>query len=97
MQFFLLSPIFLFMLIRWGKKCLYIFTGIIITVGIYVISLHVIRGYGFMGAKTDKAEMWETEIFAQSQNRIGPWLIGLLLGHHLFETRNQKFNISKVG
>lgn len=96
MQLFLLSPIFLFMLVRWGNKCIYIFTGLILASGIYVIVLHFIRGYGFMGARIYKEEQWEYEIFPQTHIRIGPWLIGLLLGYYLFQTRDQRLTISKV-
>lgn len=96
MQFFLVSPIFLFMLVKWGKKCFYIFGVIIIASCTSVFVFVHVNQFNWINYMGEKFSDYDPLIFHQTQHRIGPWLIGLLLGYYVFSIRDKRLVLSQV-
>ncbi|XP_062124806.1 nose resistant to fluoxetine protein 6-like isoform X1 [Drosophila sulfurigaster albostrigata] len=96
MQLYILSPIFLIALYKWGKKA----AG-----GIFVLML-LLSGCLFATMMTGKypVNLDKGNINGESQRKLylathvhaAPWLIGFLLGYFLHLNRNKSFQLNRI-
>lgn len=95
MQFFIVSPIFLYLLARFGSKCYWIIGAISVASGLSITICSYVYQFNWINHTGDKYADWDPLIFHNTWHRIGPWLIGMLLGYYMFQTRDQRLALSK--
>jgi hypothetical protein len=98
MQLFWLSPLLLFPLYRYGKK---IVAAIPILVALSIscrFAVSYINDFKAYTSLMDTAGilLHKKTIYIATQTRMGPWLIGVLLGYVLVCTKGRKIEIDKV-
>lgn len=91
-----MSPFFLYLLAKFKKHCLYIFGAFALASSISIFTIAYINGINWANHFRDKLDIYDPVIFYQTQHRIGPWLVGLLLGYYLFVTRDKQLYLSRM-
>ncbi|XP_030080652.1 nose resistant to fluoxetine protein 6-like [Drosophila hydei] len=96
MQLYILSPIFLLSLYRWGKKA---------AAGIFVFML-LLSACLFSTMMTDKyfihleygiiSNNVQRKIYYATHTHAAPWLIGVLFGYFLHVNRNKNFQLNRI-
>ncbi|XP_017046357.1 nose resistant to fluoxetine protein 6 [Drosophila ficusphila] len=92
MQLFLISPILLFALYKWGKKA---------AAGIFVLMV-LLSGCLFATMMVNNYSITNLDLSLQKQmyfythTHAAPWLIGFLFGYFLYVTKGKKFQLSWV-
>ncbi|XP_051862819.1 nose resistant to fluoxetine protein 6-like [Drosophila albomicans] len=96
MQLYILSPIFLIALYKWGKKAAW---------GIFVFML-LLSGCLFATMMTNKYQLYlekggtseeaQRKIYHATHTHAAPWLIGLLCGYFLHLNRNRTFKLNQI-
>ncbi|XP_051862820.1 nose resistant to fluoxetine protein 6-like [Drosophila albomicans] len=91
MQLYILSPIFLISLYKWGKKA----AG-----GIFVLML-LLSGCLFATMMTNKYGVFldfegQRKLYYATHVHAAPWLIGLLFGYFLHLNRNKSFKLIRI-
>ncbi|XP_017091603.2 nose resistant to fluoxetine protein 6 [Drosophila bipectinata] len=94
MQLFLISPILLIALYKWGKKAaggifvlMILFSGCLFATQI-VNDYHMLLRY----TSTEASK----KLYFATHTHAAPWLIGFLFGYFLHLNRGRKFQLSKV-
>ncbi|CAH1797227.1 unnamed protein product [Owenia fusiformis] len=87
MQFFIISSIILIILIKWPKVA-YITIALLFCVNCTVTAIEAFRIRSSPTLQNDHAEYWNS-MFTKPWCRIGPYLIGILLGVLLYETEGR--------
>ncbi|XP_043863221.1 nose resistant to fluoxetine protein 6-like isoform X1 [Drosophila mojavensis] len=96
MQLYILSPIFLLCLYKWGKKA---------AAGIFVLML-LLSACLFCTMMTDKYYIYlengklsdeaQRKIYYATHTHAAPWLIGVLFGYFLHVNRSKKFQLNRI-
>ncbi|EDW67402.2 uncharacterized protein Dvir_GJ24123 [Drosophila virilis] len=90
MQLYILSPIFLLALYKWGKKA---------AAGIFVFML-LLSACLFSTMMTNKqgllAGEGQRKLYFATHTHAAPWLIGALFGYFLHVNRNKNFQLSRI-
>ncbi|XP_051859907.1 nose resistant to fluoxetine protein 6-like [Drosophila albomicans] len=96
MQLYILSPIFLLTLYKWGKKA---------AAGIFVLML-LLSGCLFATMMTGKYAVnvaigdlgveGQRKLYLATHTHAAPWLIGALLGYFLHANRNRSFKLHRI-
>lgn len=98
MQLFWLSPLLLYPLHRYGKKFI---AAIPILVALSISCRFAVSYTNNFKAYTSLMDtagilLHKQLIYIATQTRMGPWLLGVLLGYILIITKDQKVKINKV-
>lgn len=98
MQLFWLSPLLLYPLHRYGKKFI---AAIPILVALSISCRFAVSYNNDFKAYTSLMDtagilLHKKLIYIATQTRMGPWLLGVLLGYVLIITKDKKVKINKV-
>lgn len=96
MQIFIVSPIFLYLLVKFGRKCFYMFGAITIASGASIFVIIHLYDFNWMSSISDRFFEFDILIFHETQHRVGPWVIGMYLGYYVYEMRDKPLPWSKV-
>ncbi|KAH8415320.1 hypothetical protein KR222_003250 [Zaprionus bogoriensis] len=88
MQLYLISPLFLFALYRWGKKAAYAMVLLIVLLTVWLFTIMMVEEYSmFYNSKSQGVLYFATHMHAT------PWLIGGVFGYFLHATRGKTYKL----
>ncbi|XP_062124808.1 nose resistant to fluoxetine protein 6-like isoform X3 [Drosophila sulfurigaster albostrigata] len=96
MQLYILSPIFLIALYKWGKKAAAAIFLLMLLLSGCLFATIMTKKYpvdfakGGISGESNRKLYWATHVHA------APWLIGLLLGYFLHLNRNKSFKLNRI-
>ncbi|KAH8352937.1 hypothetical protein KR084_007429, partial [Drosophila pseudotakahashii] len=97
MQLYIISPLFLIALYKWGKKAvggivllILLLTGCVFSI-VMLRDLQVFDRNGNLGGDSPKMRL----IYYTTHARATPWLIGLLFGYFLHHQNGRKYRLPK--
>ncbi|KAH8347530.1 hypothetical protein KR059_012046 [Drosophila kikkawai] len=94
MQMFILSPIMLIALYKWGKKAAAgIFVLIVLLSGCLFATM-MVNNYSML-MKTFSQEAMN-KMYSATHTHATPWLIGFLFGYFLYLNRGREFHLKRV-
>ncbi|KAH8347531.1 hypothetical protein KR059_012045, partial [Drosophila kikkawai] len=94
MQLFLLSPILLISLYKWGKKAAAGIVILIVLLSGCLFATMLANNYSMLFRKISRARVMK--VYFATHTHATPWLIGFLFGYFLHLNRNKKFQLSRV-
>lgn len=97
MQLYLVSPLIVYPLWRWGRRVLIVIGGLILAsmgcvIGSFLVNdLHL----AFVDAgRTDQSRMALT--YQPTHTRMGAWLVGVIVGFVFYQTKHRRVVMSKA-
>lgn len=91
-QLYLISPLILFPLYKWGYKVFPFAAAATLAASLYVTIRSIQEKFNFFY----RTLFWWFKLYYATHCRFGSWLIGILFGYFLFETRNKRIELSKA-
>ncbi|XP_033166122.1 nose resistant to fluoxetine protein 6 [Drosophila mauritiana] len=94
MQLYILSPLLLIGLYKWGKKAAWAIVGIVVLLSGCLFATQMVNNYSMSiknGGGDDEAN---SKLYLATHTHAAPWLIGFLFGYFLHLNRDRKFQIS---
>ncbi|XP_060663280.1 nose resistant to fluoxetine protein 6-like [Drosophila nasuta] len=95
MQLYLLSPIFLIALYRWGKKAAAAIVLLILVLSSYLFATMIVNNYS-MQIRGDAVKRGEPFIYFPIHVRASTWLVGVLFGYFLYLTKGKRFQLNRL-
>ncbi|KAH8387904.1 hypothetical protein KR093_010285, partial [Drosophila rubida] len=90
MQLYVISPLLLIALYKWGKKAVAGIVVIMLLLAACLFSMMMVRDYSLqMMRDSDK-------IYFSTHTRASPWIIGLLFGYFLHVNRGKTFKLNRL-
>ncbi|XP_032296332.1 nose resistant to fluoxetine protein 6 [Drosophila virilis] len=90
MQLYIISPLLLIALYKWGKKAIAGIVVLMLLLAACLFSMMVVRGYSLSsGGMSD-------EIYFTTHTRASPWIIGLIFGYYLHVNRGKTFKLNRL-
>ncbi|KAH8360230.1 hypothetical protein KR093_011437 [Drosophila rubida] len=96
MQLYLLSPIFLIALYKWGKKAAAGIFVFMLLLSACLFSTMMTNKYQFYLEKGGMSEEALRKIYHATHTHAAPWLIGLLCGYFLHLNRHRTFKLNHI-
>ncbi|XP_021707319.1 nose resistant to fluoxetine protein 6 isoform X1 [Aedes aegypti] len=99
MQLFILSPLVIYPLWRWGRKILYVIAVLILLSMGCVIAAFLINNLRLAfvdSGKHPKDKNRQVLVYYPTHIRMGAWLIGVMLGYIMHLTKHRIVRLSKV-
>ncbi|KAH8347528.1 hypothetical protein KR059_012044 [Drosophila kikkawai] len=94
MQLFILSPILLISLYKWGKKAA---AGIFVLIVLFsgcLFATMMVNNYSMLIKNTNSEAT--RKLYLATHTHAAPWLIGFLFGYFLYLNRGKKFRLSRI-
>lgn len=95
MQLYILSPIFLIALYRWGKRAVAAILVLMLVLTSYLFATMVINNYS-MQIRGDAVRRGEPFIYFPIHVRASTWLVGVLFGYFLHLNRGRSFKLNRI-
>ncbi|XP_058817531.1 nose resistant to fluoxetine protein 6-like [Topomyia yanbarensis] len=96
MQLYVLSPLIIYPLWRWGRKILIaIVILVLLSMGCVFATIQV-KNIRIAFAATGQLPNRMTLTYYPTHARMGAWLVGVVLGYILHETKGRRFVMSKL-
>ncbi|XP_032311125.1 nose resistant to fluoxetine protein 6-like [Drosophila ananassae] len=92
MQLFILSPIFLFALYKWGKKAAAGIVVLVLLLSACLFATMMVNDYSMLMKRTSVDAM--ANMYYATHTHAAPWLIGFLFGYFLHLNRAKKFQLN---
>ncbi|EDW77538.2 uncharacterized protein Dwil_GK24554 [Drosophila willistoni] len=96
MQMFIISPILLISLYKWGKKAAAGIVVLILLLSACLFSSMMIGGYSMFIKNISVIPESHPVIYRATHTHAAPWLIGALFGYFVHETKDKKFQLSRI-
>ncbi|KAH8312734.1 hypothetical protein KR044_012561 [Drosophila immigrans] len=96
MQLYILSPIFLLALYKWGKKAAAAIFVLMLLLSACLFATMMTNKYPVNlenGVTPDEAQR---KLYYATHTHAAPWLIGVLFGYFLHVNRNKSFNLNHI-
>ncbi|XP_055845377.1 nose resistant to fluoxetine protein 6-like [Episyrphus balteatus] len=93
-QLYVLSPLLLIPMWKWGKKVVYVVIALIIAAIAWVMAVFFMKGFTAMSVGGNDGE-WELT-YTPMHTRCGSWLIGFILGYFMHKNRQTKFHLPRI-
>ncbi|KAH8356383.1 hypothetical protein KR084_009551, partial [Drosophila pseudotakahashii] len=93
MQLFLISPILLIAIYKWGKKAAAGIIVLIVLLSGCLFATMMVNNYSMMKNYTYVAQ---TKMYFATHTHATPWLIGFLFGYFLYLNQGRKFKLSWI-
>ncbi|KAH8386780.1 hypothetical protein KR093_002451, partial [Drosophila rubida] len=93
MQLYLLSPLFLYALYKWGKKAAIGIVVLMVLLLIWLFTLMMVKEYSMLlrnGLKADDSQRW---LYFATHLHATPWLVGAVFGYVLHVNRGKSFKL----
>ncbi|XP_065079673.1 nose resistant to fluoxetine protein 6-like [Ochlerotatus camptorhynchus] len=99
MQLFVLSPLLIYPLWKWGRRVLYIIAVLILlsmgcVVGSFLVNNLRLAFVDSGRQAIDKSRM--VLVYYPTHTRVGAWLVGVILGYILHQTKHHRIQLSKI-
>ncbi|KAH8241173.1 hypothetical protein KR032_001440 [Drosophila birchii] len=94
MQLFILSPILLISIYKWGKKAAAGIVVLIVLLSGCLFATMMVNNYSML-LKNSNTEATR-KLYLATHTHAAPWLIGFLFGYFLHLNRGKKFRLSRV-
>lgn len=94
-QLFVLSPILIYPLWRWRNKFFFMLPVIVVLNQVCIFATtykYRIKPIYFTGDSMD----WFSKFYFVTHMRVGSWVVGIMLGYIMFQSREKKVKIPKV-
>ncbi|SPP73715.1 nose resistant to fluoxetine protein 6 [Drosophila guanche] len=96
MQLYIISPILLLALYRWGKKAAGGILLLMLLLSSCLFATILIKNYKVLFKNGGMDQDMQRELYSQTHNHAAPWLVGLLFGYFLHLTRGKQFQMSRL-
>ncbi|XP_044739779.1 O-acyltransferase like protein-like [Chrysoperla carnea] len=95
MQLYILSPLILIPIGKWPKITPYFFVVLVV---LFTVIPTWVAWHFEIPALAMMADIpnWHFIYYAQVHTRAGPWIIGLVMGYILFQTKHKKCRMNKI-
>ncbi|XP_063704130.1 nose resistant to fluoxetine protein 6-like isoform X2 [Culicoides brevitarsis] len=93
-QLYLISPLILYPLWKYGDKILWIILGVIFTIVTYTMLISIYKEIFVSWFLRDTADLYRY-LYSQTHVKAMPWLIGIYLGYVLFKFKEKYVVFSK--
>ncbi|KAL7744527.1 hypothetical protein ACLKA6_017049 [Drosophila palustris] len=90
MQLYVISPLLLFALYKWGKKA---FAGIVV---IMLLLAACLFSTMMVGGYTMQNMIDSDKLYLATHTHASPWIIGLLFGYYLHVNRGKSFKLNRL-
>ncbi|KAH8278497.1 hypothetical protein KR018_004097 [Drosophila ironensis] len=91
MQLFIISPILLFSLYKWGKKAAAGIVVLVLLLSACLFATMMVNDYSMLLKQTSVDSM--SSMYYATHTHAAPWLIGFLFGYFLHINQGRKFQI----
>ncbi|XP_022209522.2 nose resistant to fluoxetine protein 6-like isoform X3 [Drosophila obscura] len=95
MQLYLISPLLLIALYKWGKKAAAGIVVLVLLVSSCLFTTMMINEFTML-AKVLTKEDASKKVYSATHTHAAPWLIGFLFGYFLHLNRGKKFQLSRI-
>ncbi|XP_017083961.2 nose resistant to fluoxetine protein 6-like [Drosophila eugracilis] len=96
MQLYIISPILLVALYKWGKKAAAVIVLLIVLLSGCLFATMMINHYTFLIKKKSGNDMANHRLYQSTHRHAAPWLIGFLFGYFLHLNRGKKFQLNRL-
>ncbi|XP_030378335.1 nose resistant to fluoxetine protein 6-like [Scaptodrosophila lebanonensis] len=96
MQLYILSPIFLFALYKWGKKAAAGIFLFMLLLSACLFSEMVIKKYSMNIINKSTPANSQIKIYFATHTHAAPWLVGFLFGYFLHLNRGKSFKLNRI-
>ncbi|XP_017066870.1 O-acyltransferase like protein [Drosophila eugracilis] len=96
MQLFILSPILLIGLFKWGKKAAAGILLLILLTSACLFATIVTNNYGVIFSDGSHIPEVQKKIYYATHTHAAPWLIGILFGYFLHLIRGRNFQLNRL-
>ncbi|KAH8385578.1 hypothetical protein KR200_000705 [Drosophila serrata] len=94
MQLFILSPILLISLYKWGKKAAAGIVVLIVLLSGCLFATMMVNNYSMLIKHTSNNAT--RKLYLATHTHAAPWLIGFLFGYFVYLNRGKKFQLSRI-
>lgn len=94
-QLFVISPFLIYPAWRWGWKYLWSLPVLALMSSIYLLTISLLRGFTVLSRYMGDANEFNRLIYYATHGRLGPWLIGIVLGFILHKFKGKDVKLSK--
>ncbi|EDX14074.1 GD18369 [Drosophila simulans] len=94
MQLYILSPLLLIGLYKWGKKAAWAIVGIVVLLSGCLFATQMVNHYSMSIKYVLVPPCTNSKLYLATHTHAAPWLIGFLFGYFLHLNRGRKFQIS---
>ncbi|XP_030378183.1 nose resistant to fluoxetine protein 6-like [Scaptodrosophila lebanonensis] len=96
MQMYILSPIFLLALYKWGKKAAAGIFLLMLLLSACLFSEMVIKEYSMNTSNLVRQPDSMIKIYLATHTHASPWLVGFLFGYFLHVNRGKQFKLNRI-
>ncbi|KAH8278498.1 hypothetical protein KR018_004098, partial [Drosophila ironensis] len=96
MQLYIIAPILLIALYKWGKKAAAGIVVLILLLSGCLFATMLMNNYSFLIKNHSGSELANHRLYQATHRHAAPWLIGFLFGYFLHLNRGKKFQLSRV-
>ncbi|XP_034653957.1 nose resistant to fluoxetine protein 6 [Drosophila subobscura] len=96
MQLYIISPILLIALYRWGKKAAGGILLLMLLLSSCLFATMLINNYKVLFKNGGPDQDVQRKLYQATHNHAAPWLVGLLFGYFLHLTRGKQFQLSRL-
>ncbi|XP_022209523.2 nose resistant to fluoxetine protein 6-like isoform X1 [Drosophila obscura] len=95
MQLYLISPLLLIALYKWGKKAAAGIAVLVLLVSSCLFATMMVNNYSMLIKNGMKGNAGQ-KLYLATHTHAAPWLIGFLFGYFLHLNRGKKFQLSQI-
>ncbi|KAH8268347.1 hypothetical protein KR026_005456, partial [Drosophila bipectinata] len=97
MQLYIISPILLIAIYKWGKKAAAGIVVLIVLLSGCLFATQMVNKYSILFKNGDDGDgLGNKKLYLATHTHAAPWLIGFLFGYFLHLNRGKKFQLSKL-
>lgn len=97
MQLYLVSPLIVYSLWRWGRRALIVIAGLILASMGCVLGSFLVNDFWLAFVDSGRSGNSRMALTYQpTHTRMGAWLLGIILGYVLFQTKHRRVVMSKA-
>lgn len=95
-QLFILSPFLIYPAWKWGRKYIWSLGLLAFMSSIYILIMSLVYEIHVTPRSAREFDLYFRWIYFATHARMGPWLVGIILGYVLYKHRNEKVRINRA-
>lgn len=96
MQLYIISPILLFALYKWGKKAAIGIVALIVLLSVWLFTLMMVKEYSMFFRNGINSQDSQRLLYFSTHLHATPWLIGAVFGYVLHVNRGKSFKLNRL-
>ncbi|KAH8278495.1 hypothetical protein KR018_004087, partial [Drosophila ironensis] len=96
MQLYIISPLLLIAIYKWGKKAAAGIVVLIIMLSGCLFATQMVNKFSMLIKNTSDTSLASKKLYYATHVHAAPWLIGFLFGYFLHLNRGRKFHLSRL-